>query len=497
MYVGLLHLLYETKNIMAQNGDGVEKSNISLVADAEWNHHDGTVWCVACHPNGRYFATCGGDKTIRLYNASSSEPVRVLNSDGSIHSRTIRRICFNETGSLLLACSFDATCSLWRVSWTDSGLEVRYLARLRTHESEVKCVAFGPSRYGADDLIATCGRDRSVLISAFDLSQVPSATEEIVSDVDVSGDEVSNGSVHYATSEGSNGGESIFEVVSVCQGHSQDVKYVEFHPLRCLLLSCGYDDSIKVWRPSSDVDLHSDWNLSQTLTGHTSTVWSLAFPVWDVSIPASRSSSWSMEMISVSADSSVRVWAEETTQGEDAQRGASGQQELGLRESQSLRTICASPHLIAGPIRTAVAMSKRVAPSPSSESKFGVSGKVVAGPFSDLPIYDVKYRGLCRKSEGAVSGTGAASSSQGKTELLALACSDGCLRVLARLHSSTCLHGSTHSQGSGEWSLAWKTQIGLEINSVSWSTCGRFLYLAADNGYVARYRVSETRVSET
>lgn len=39
-----------------------------------------------------------------------------------------------------------------------------------------------------------------------------------------------------------------------------------------MLLSCSYDDTIKVWQSDGD-----DYYLSQTLEGHASTVWDFAF----------------------------------------------------------------------------------------------------------------------------------------------------------------------------------------------------------------------------
>jgi cytosolic iron-sulfur protein assembly protein CIAO1 len=78
----------------------------------------------------------------------------------------------------------------------------------------------------------------------------------------------------------------------VLQGHSQDVKFVMFHPVESsLLYSCGYDDTIKVWREEGD-----DWYCLETLKGHQSTVWSLCL-----------NSSGNL-LISCSADLSLICW---------------------------------------------------------------------------------------------------------------------------------------------------------------------------------------------
>ena len=41
---------------------------------------------------------------------------------------------------------------------------------------------------------------------------------------------------------------------------------------RQVLASCSYDDTVRVWHEEND-----DWTCAATLTGHTSTVWSIAF----------------------------------------------------------------------------------------------------------------------------------------------------------------------------------------------------------------------------
>jgi WD40 repeat protein len=58
-----------------------------------------------------------------------------------------------------------------------------------------------------------------------------------------------------------------FECATVLNKHTQDVKYVEFHPSGLQLMSCSYDDTIKVWQEYDD-----DWYEAETLNGHESTV---------------------------------------------------------------------------------------------------------------------------------------------------------------------------------------------------------------------------------
>jgi WD40 repeat protein len=74
--------------------------------------------------------------------------------------------------------------------------------------------------------------------------------------------------------------------------HSQDVKTVAWHPKEELLASASYDDTIKLYID----DPSEEWLNYATLTGHTSTIWSLSF------------SPCGNFLASGSEDMTVRIW---------------------------------------------------------------------------------------------------------------------------------------------------------------------------------------------
>mmetsp|Transcript_45472 Transcript_45472/g.61695 ORF Transcript_45472/g.61695 Transcript_45472/m.61695 type:complete len:82 (+) Transcript_45472:442-687(+) len=65
-----------------------------------------------------------------------------------------------------------------------------------------------------------------------------------------------------------------YECSGVLSGHTQDVKFIKWHPKRNTLFSCSYDDTIKCWNYDMSVD---EWVCTYTISGHKSTVWALDF----------------------------------------------------------------------------------------------------------------------------------------------------------------------------------------------------------------------------
>lgn len=190
--------------------------------------HKGRVWGAAWHPNGKTLATCGEDKTIRIWQEENNRFVqKTILSDG--HNRTIRSVVWSPCGQFLASASFDATVAIWDKK---SG-QFECNATLEGHENEVKSVAWSKS----GNLLATCSRDKSVWVW-----------------------EVA--------------GEDEMECAAVLNAHTQDVKKVVWHPNADVLASASYDNTIKTFREDA---ADNDWMNTATLTGHTSTVWSLDF----------------------------------------------------------------------------------------------------------------------------------------------------------------------------------------------------------------------------
>jgi len=246
------------------------------------------------HSQGATLASCGADRTIRLWTRSpdtcstggeaGTEPhlftcTAILEESAT---RTIRTLAWSPCGARLAAACFDATTAVWEKEGSGASATWRQAAVLQGHESEVKGVAWSP---GGTHL-ASCSRDKSVWVW------------EVVGDA-----AGSSSAVEY-------------ECADVKQGHSGDVKAVAWHPAPegvagCsnpgggFLVSAAYDETLRVWADAGD-----EWVCAQVLgvgdAGHAGTVWCLDFEK-----PGGSGGPHHHQpprLVSGGGDSTLRVW---------------------------------------------------------------------------------------------------------------------------------------------------------------------------------------------
>lgn len=245
------------------------------MADAHWDEaklSDGRVWDVAWHPSGNnLLASCSSDGKVKLWSSQEDEENwRCIETLEQVHQRTVRSLSWSPCGVHLACASFDATVSIWsrNLDSTDPlHFEMEMTSSLDGHENEVKGVAWSPD----SRMIATCSRDKSVWIWERSEQCVDGAVE--------------------------------FECAGVLAAHTQDVKSVLWIPsttasggCRYMLLSCSYDDTIKVWAEAPK--RKDDWRCVQSLSHHTSTVWRLS----------AQKGAAAPIIASVSADGGLALW---------------------------------------------------------------------------------------------------------------------------------------------------------------------------------------------
>ena len=181
--------------------------------------HEARVWHVSWSPDGKILATCSEDRTVRFLPRCSfhysifaeTSFLRLWEQDstgqwkckGTIprHTGTVRRVEWSPDGQFLASCSFDKKAIICKISLSSSLLFVSHLSLtvkkddefdsevsniFEPHTAEIKSISYSPMD---ESLFATCSRDRSICV--WDES----------------------------------------ECRAVLQGHTQDIKYVTWHPV--------------------------------------------------------------------------------------------------------------------------------------------------------------------------------------------------------------------------------------------------------------------------
>ena len=74
--------------------------------------HVAIVTGVAVHPDGSRLATCGADRTIRIWDIATGTELMTLRG----HSNLIQRLAFSPDGRMLASTSDDGTVKLWRTT---------------------------------------------------------------------------------------------------------------------------------------------------------------------------------------------------------------------------------------------------------------------------------------------------------------------------------------------------------------------------------------------
>ncbi|MDP4266085.1 MAG: WD40 repeat domain-containing protein [Bacteroidota bacterium] len=112
--------------------------------------HEGQVNDVAYCPSGKYLASCGTDKTVKIWNMETRTLEKTLNG----HDGSVEAICFSPNGKYLLSGGADNIIKVWDV---ETGNLIKDLSG---HTNIINAISYSPD----GRFFASASSDHTVLI---------------------------------------------------------------------------------------------------------------------------------------------------------------------------------------------------------------------------------------------------------------------------------------------------------------------------------------------
>ncbi|KAJ9099019.1 hypothetical protein QFC20_005776 [Naganishia adeliensis] len=194
-----------------------------------YDEHDGPVRGICFHPTQPIFVSGGDDYKIKVWNYKQRKCLFTLTG----HLDYVRTTFFHREYPWILSCSDDQTIRIW--NWQSRTC----IAILTGHNHYIMSAQFHPT----EDLIVSASMDLTVRV--WDISGLRKKNQAHSAPM----------SMEEQMQRANQGQADLFGntdavVKYVLEGHDRGVNWASFHPTLPLIVSCGDDRQIKLWRMS-------------------------------------------------------------------------------------------------------------------------------------------------------------------------------------------------------------------------------------------------------
>ncbi|MDB9312890.1 DnaJ domain-containing protein [Spirulina sp. CS-785/01] len=245
-----------------------------------FNGHGDQVYCVAISPDNRMIASGGADRNIKLWNLDTGQQIRTLGGWFMGHTDSVLSVAFHPDSKRLASGGADQTVRLWKLT---TGKEIKTISG---YSSAVTSVNISPN----GRTLVTAGLEKAIKLRYMGSGRLIRSLRDRYKILAVAF--APNGATF--ASAGSDHLIRLWElktsrVLKLFRGHTDQVCSLAFTADGKMLISGSWDNTIKVWQVATGREIC-------TLNDHENRVLAVAV------CPEGR------KLVSCSADKTIKIW---------------------------------------------------------------------------------------------------------------------------------------------------------------------------------------------